>query len=536
MNNRSFYELHKDNNLKEIYSFWEEFDKKILIFDNPSEGKVFDIKKTSFIYAEHVLFSAYYVYGEKFKVEDVLALYTSMPETFISNMDEMKYNFAVKSIYYLKSFSRNERELLTNIKFYLNQKNDIITKFKMFFSNEDNQTINFKSPDFYGERIGIYINLIENSFSKHLNSEKKPGSKVDDNRIGHEITNKLKEKRSYHESIVKNINNILDTIDDSFIENMGEKYKYQNDKIKVYDVLEDSIIYSENKFRLNEFYTHLAGKTGAGKTVYTDIIINKLAKENKRMLIITDNTINSKHYKERLDKLGIKSTILTGKTRNHYIERYYSSKRQNVLIENKEEGPLKSIILNESVINNLDYFCSEATEPEKSDYDQVDVKRDCSKCKDGFLKCGYYNMYREMIDSNVIIATAKTLLLSKMPRIFDLEERTLFEICILYSDLMIIDEVDEIQKEFDGAFIDTIKIYSGNAVDDTHSRGDIESLLKIVNNIDRLDISTKSVVNEFKKDVRILDNIVDIFCVPFSISANRISSRVRGLQSTGNSR
>ena len=204
-----------------------------------------------------------------------------MPETFISNMDEMKYNFAVKGIYYLKSFSRNERELLTNIKFYLNQKNDIITKFKMFFLNEDKQTINFKSPDFYSERIGIYINLIENSFSKHLNSEKKPGSKVDDNRIGQEITNKLKEKRSYHESILKNINNILDTIDDSFIENMGEKYKYQNDKIKVYDVLKDSIIYSENKFRLNEFYTHLAGKTGAGKTVYTDIIINKLAKENK---------------------------------------------------------------------------------------------------------------------------------------------------------------------------------------------------------------------------------------------------------------
>lgn len=521
MNNRSFYELHKDNNLKEIYSFWEEFDKKILIFDNPSEGKVFDIKKVTFIYAEQVLFSAYYVYGETFKIDDVLALYTSMPETFISNMDENKYNFAVKSIYYLKNFSKNERELLTNIKFYLNQKNNIITKFKMFFLNEDNQTINFKNPDFYDERIGVYINLIENSFSKHLNSEKKPGDKFDDNRIGHEITNKLKEKRSYNESIVKNINNILDTIDDSFIENMGEKYKYQNDKIKVYDVLEDSIIYSENKFRLNEFYTHLAGKTGAGKTVYTDIIINKLAKENKRMLIITDNTINSKQYKERLDKLGIKSTILTGKKRNHYIERYYKSKRQNVLLENKEEGALKSIILNESIINNLDYFCSEAKEPEESDYDQIDVKRDCSKCKDGFLKCGYYNMYREMIDSNVIIATAKTLLLSKMPRIFDLEERTLFEICILYSDLMIIDEVDEIQKEFDGAFIDEIKIYSGNAVDDTYSRGDIESLLKIVNNIDRLDISTKSVVNEFKKDVRILDNIVDILIVLFLNKGNQ---------------
>ena len=108
MNNHSFYELYRDNNLKEIYSFWEEFDKKILIFDKPSEGKVFDIKKATFIYAEQVLLSAYYVYGETFKIDDVLALYTSMPETFISNMDRNKYNFAVKSIYYLKNFSKNK--------------------------------------------------------------------------------------------------------------------------------------------------------------------------------------------------------------------------------------------------------------------------------------------------------------------------------------------------------------------------------------------------------------------------------------------
>ena len=99
MNNRSFHELHKDNNLKEIYSFWEEFDKNILIFDNPSEGKVFDIKKTYFIYAEHVLLSAYYIYGDIFKIDDVLALYTSMPETFISNIGANKYNFAFKKFF-----------------------------------------------------------------------------------------------------------------------------------------------------------------------------------------------------------------------------------------------------------------------------------------------------------------------------------------------------------------------------------------------------------------------------------------------------
>lgn len=521
MNNCSFSKLCKDNKLKELYSFWNEFDKKILVFDSLDTSEKFNIKKTIFIYTEQILISAYYIFGEKFKIDDVLALYTSMPETFTSNMDKDKYDFSVKSIYYLKSFSKNEREILRYIKFYLNQENDIINKVKIFFLSKDNKTINFKSPSFYDERINIYIDIIKNSFSEHLNNEKNIMIKINDNRIGKEIINKLNEKESYKDSIAENINNILDKIDNSFIKNMGEKYKYQNDKIKIYDVREEGIILSENKFKINEFYTHLAGKTGAGKTVYTDIIINKLAQENKRILIITDNTINSKHYKERLDKLGIKSTILTGKRRNHYLERYYKSKRENLSLENKEEGALKSIILNESIINNLDYFCSEAGKPEEDEYKEIYIKRDCSKCEEGFLKCGYYNMYREMINSNVIIATAKTLLLSKVPKIFDVEERTLFEICILCSDLMIIDEVDEIQKEFDGSFIDEIKIYSGNAVDDTYSRGDIESLLKIVNNIDRTDISTKSVVNEFKKDVRILDNIVDVLILLFLNKGNQ---------------
>lgn len=521
MNNKSFYELYKENKLQEIYGFLTEFDEKTLIFDKKCSGSRFEYRKIVFIYAEQILFSAYCIYGEKFTRNDVLALYTSMPETFISNMDEERYSIAIKAIYYLKSFSDNERDLLTYIKFYLEQKNDIIMRFKIFKLSDNNKIITFTKPLFNSERMEIYKNLLINSVSKHLNSEKKSRTKVEDNRIANKIIDSLELKKSYNENIVENINNILDTIDDSFIDGMGEKYKVQNEKIKIYDVSGNDIIYSENKFKLNGFYTHLAGKTGAGKTVYTDIIINKLTKENKKILIITDNTNNSIKYKERLDKLGIKSTILTGKKRDEYVKRYFSSKRQDISFDNKEESPLKTIISNESIINNLDYFCSEAKEPEKNDYNQIYIKRDCNKCESGFLECGYYNMYREMINSDVIIATAKTLLLSKAPKIFDVEERTLLEIGILYSDLVVIDEVDEIQKEFDGAFIDEIKIYSGNSVEDTYSRGDIESLLKIVNNIDRLDISTKSVVNEFKKYVRILDNAVNILIVLFLNKGNQ---------------
>ena len=126
-----------------------------------------------------------------------------------------------------------------------------------------------------------------------------------------------------------------------------------------------------------------------------------------------------------------------------------------------------------------------------------------------------------MIESDVIIGTAKTLLLSKTPYVFDSSRRSLLEFGMIYSDLLIVDEVDEIQKEFDGAFLDEIKIYSGSSVDDTHSRGDVESLIKIVNNIERLDITTKNNVKTFKEEVRILDNIINVLISMFLRTGNQ---------------
>ncbi|PWX09634.1 hypothetical protein CYK68_08475 [Clostridium perfringens] len=187
----------------------------------------------------------------------------------------------------------------------------------------------------------------------------------------------------------------------------------------------------------------------------------------------------------------------------------------------KFENPFKTIIRNKSVIDNLDDFCLRKNWVKSEDFNDIEHRKECNNCEDGFLKCGYYGLYREMIESDVIIGTAKTLLLSKTPYVFDSSRRSLLEFGIIYSDLLIVDEVDEIQKEFDGAFLDEIKIYSGSSVDDTHSRGDVESLIKIVNNIERLDITTKNNVKTFKEEVRILDNIINVLISMFLRKGNQ---------------
>lgn len=521
--NSSFEELVRDDKLSDIYGDIATLSNKILIFDKEMNKDAFRRKREIFIYSENVLYSAYLIFGKKFTLSHVLAMYTGMIETFVDNLDNDSYKIAMKSVYYLKGFAKTEKNLISYLKFYLNQSNTYIKDIKMFkwSNNRKDHIIISEKLKFYDERKTKYKDILLSVESRHLNENKKVRNSKVDYRVENVIKKRIDEKKKVKNGILDELNLILNDIDEDFIENMGEYYSKQINKIKLYDIFNNKITESEEKFKLPTLFTHLAGKTGAGKTVYTDIIIKKLANEGKKILIVTDTTNNSVNYKERLDKLGIKSTVLVGKRRLEYIDRYYNSKVEKEKLSYKFENPFKTIIRNKSIIDNLDDFCLRKNWVKSEDFDDIEHRKECNNCEDGFLKCGYYGLYREMIESDVIIGTAKTLLLSKTPYVFDSSRRSLLEFGMIYSDLLIVDEVDEIQKEFDGAFLDEIKIYSGSSVDDTHSRGDVESLIKIVNNIERLDITTKNNVKTFKEEVRILDNIINVLISMFLRTGNQ---------------
>ncbi|WP_349393207.1 hypothetical protein, partial [Clostridium perfringens] len=72
------------------------------------------------------------IFGEKFTLSHVLAMYTGMIETFVDNLDNDSYKIAMKSVYYLKGFAKTEKNLISYLKFYLNQSNTYIKDIKMF--------------------------------------------------------------------------------------------------------------------------------------------------------------------------------------------------------------------------------------------------------------------------------------------------------------------------------------------------------------------------------------------------------------------
>ena len=515
---KSFRSLVNTKLFEETYGEIAGLTKEELIF-NEAVNEKFDEYKVKFIYAEHVMYSASIIYGDTLTLKKIRAMYTGMIETFTGTLNEDIYKIYAKSLYYLKDFARNDGELQRLLKFYLGQKNKDIQNIKMFKWKDEtcNEIVIINKLKFFKERKEIYRDILEKVQSRHLEIANPKGRSLD--LVKEKIKTRLEVKNAYKNGLLNEANKILSKITDASVCLMGDNYEEQISKITLSNVNENEIKEDVEKYKLVSLYTHLAGKTGAGKTVYTDIVIKKLTEEGKKILIITDTINNSIVWRERLSKLGIKSAIAVGKSRVKYIESYYNSKVEKEILERTFENRFMTIMRNKEIINNLDEFCLEKNWISKENYkDNVDYKKKCSTCYESncdaneqkFMNCGYYNLYIELFEANVIIGTAKTLLLSKIPVVFDSRKRTLLEYGVLNSDLVIVDEVDEIQKEFDSAFIDEIKIYSGSSVDENNNRGDIESLLKIVDNIERDAVTGNNVIKEFKDDVRILDSIVDV--------------------------
>jgi len=498
---------------KAVYGDIAELNQDTLAFDSIDNysKKIFEYQKKMFIYAEHLLFSGYLIYGKKFTLDDVCAIYTAMPEAF-TDLNYDKYKVAINSFWYLNDFEASERDKRSCIKFYLKQKNELVKDIKMFKQSIDGLII-FNEPNFFSERINIYINLFENNnytldLIGELNKKRQEGEEENYNILGKYIEHRIIEKNNCGTEIYEKLNGALDTIDDEFLHVMGEHFVDNTNNTTIFKVNDGNVTPIGKLLKLQGNYTHIAGKTGTGKTVQTNIINKKLSETKNKILIITDTHANSKRCKNELDKLDITSTMLMGRNRSDYVKEFHEAMSQGY----SELNGLQVIMDNEDFYENLDYSCNYSGN--KIILDPKDGKfiHNCSTCKDAnsYMTCGFNEMYRRIIESDIIIGTARTLLQSKAPKNLDKEHRTLFELCILISDIVIVDEVDEIQKQFDDTFYEKLKIYSSKSVDNKLQSGDVENYIRLINSIDRTHTVNIKKIAQFKSLVMKLDDTVDI--------------------------
>ncbi|QSF46191.1 pPIWI_RE_Z domain-containing protein [Paenibacillus tianjinensis] len=201
---------------------------------------------------------------------------------------------------------------------------------------------------------------------------------------------------------------------------------------------------------------HIIGGLGAGKSTFMVAETVRLAQQGARIGIIEGSVPQVLNRVKELRQLGINATPIIGKTnRAKHRDDYLAAKQHDIydisdwsLDTNLELAHLSDQCLIRVLANDedlsTDYPCRNINQPTQA-----------TACLCPFAsQCGVYQDYAKLIDAQVWITTSASILQSKVPAMIDPYERTIYEAMYDLLDVIFIDEVDAVQKQFDDAFLE----------------------------------------------------------------------------------
>ncbi|WP_160680719.1 hypothetical protein [Clostridium sp. C8-1-8] len=465
------------------------------------------ILKSNFIFIELLLTSVYLILNKQFKKDDIDYIFSGLSHNFTDYSTEQQ-NIVNISLIYLGTY-KGKTETSNLITWYFKNVLGRVKDYKLFTIDKD--MINLSLNNYNKRRFNIYANLLSSKDTIGLTKKS-----MDSTDFEEALNLILNTKRNETLTSYDLINEVLSNKLESYIEeltNKNEDFKYIGhqllNELKYYAVKDNGLIESDI-IRLKEI-THLCGKTGSGKTVLLDFIVFILAKHNKRVLLLTSKHADGIKIKEKYIKMGFKASVIVGHDRNKYTSEFIKTKMN----ENKELNIFQTIKENESVINNLDstcfnnYISSDAEATTKRSYS-------CKRCQNTNI-CGYHNLTREFLNSNILITTSYNLCSSSVNSSFDGYNRSLIETLYSISDFIIVDEADLIQVNFDNAAIYESQIYSKDA--NLYNDSYISNIIRLYSTIDRTKMGTLPFLHNHKViDTAKTDAFIDAACNNFLLN------------------
>lgn len=462
-----------------------------------SGGRNQNVKISKFIYTELLLFTAYEIYNRPFTVDEALLLFSTVHKMFINTTKEEE-KLIIHAHTFLNSFAE-EWEKRTLIQHFYFKQNDEIVKDSMLFIKDNNEYIYLNNNiKYYTSRINSYKKVLTEDFYIELDEGKK------EDIISSLLKQRINEKRTY--DIFERVENAIYSIDDKFVKNMDkyldEPYYFRNYKQ----------IYLEEVKAFSDGVVHIAGPTGAGKSVLFDIYIKKLTEEGLKVLYITDtHAPSSINTKIKYDNLGIDSTIIMGRNRQKHIDKF---------IQSKEKVSMFKIIKdNNKLFDNLDFTC---TNIDMHVCQRCD--KDINKISDG--ECNFYKMYKNIKNSDLVITTPYNLFTTLTMQKVDKSTRSPFEILNIWADVIIIDEVDKIQEISEEIFCDLMQVYSMDTVESARGQH-LEEFMKLLHNFfTRNNFVNIPKIKEYKENVTNYDIQIDMLHLLF-FHQERSTSNIR---------
>lgn len=449
-------------------------------------GRGQNLKINKFIYVELLLFTAYKIYNRAFTIDEVLLLFSTVHKMFIDTTRE-KDKIIIHAHTFLNSFAEEWEKRILIQSFYFKQNDEIVKNSMLFMKDKDENICLNENVKYYVDRVNSYERVLTDSDYIALDEGKQ------NDIITSLLNQRIEEKRTYN--IIEKVEKVIKSIDDNYVKNIdtyiSEPYYYKNYKE----------IYLEEVKPCSDGIVHIAGPTGAGKSVLFDIYIKKLTEEGLKVLYITDtHAPSSINTKIKYDNLGISSTIIMGKNRKKHINKFIQSKEKTSM--------LKIIKDNKKLFDNLDFTCT------NTDMHMCQIcNKDIVKTSDG--ECNFYKMYKNIEKSDLVITTPYNLFTTLATQKLDKSSRTLYEILNVWADIIIIDEVDKIQEISEEIFCDLMQVYSLDTV--ASARGQhLEEFMKLLHSFfTRNNFVNIPKIKEYKENVTNYDVQIDMLHLLF---------------------
>lgn len=200
--------------------------------------------------------------------------------------------------------------------------------------------------------------------------------------------------------------------------------------------------------------SHCVGALASGKSTYKYAMTYYLGKNKGLRISIIEDTVDSVIKSVKiLRNLGIKVAMIVGNTEEkkhleYYIKQdnYYSISDDYIIAELSGNCTVKCLVYDKTTLN---YPCQALHEK--------DNRVICNYAN----VCGHLKRYRSIQDAEVIITTPYALVYANIPTSIDQYDRSVYELLHDISDLIIIDEIDNIQSILDKLWINEEKLNYG---------------------------------------------------------------------------
>nr|WP_275100880.1 hypothetical protein [Paenibacillus dendritiformis] len=205
---------------------------------------------------------------------------------------------------------------------------------------------------------------------------------------------------------------------------------------------------------------HIGGGLGAGKSTFMILETFRLVKKTGAKVGFIEGSVAQvlERVKE-LRRLGIHAVPVIGRTgRSKHQQNYLFANMNRIQSINDWQDEQHESLMH---ISDVCLIKALAKDYERNKaYPCLQLRQNDSAVVCPLAhKCGIYRDFSDLQNAEVWVTTASSVLKTRIPEIIDSYSRTIFEAMYDLLDVIFVDEADQVQKQFDEAFLTEYNVF-----------------------------------------------------------------------------